>query len=302
MAWSEPAAGLGRASSGLVVSVSCVSWKPIRRPRYAAGLAADSIRSARPGSAATAEQGVVDADLKVFGVSNVYVVSSSTFVTSGQANSTFMVVAFAVRLADQLADELSMAALPYRDPPEPAGSLATPRPPARGIGPRRRSTPAGWRAAVTPGSPPADRRHGHCRGGTTQVGHSSGHQTRYGQQRPRFGPQHADVEGRQAGRVAVELLFEFGHGPPVRVPGDGRRPVQHCVATEKKPGEDLGLLAAVGAGATLRDEGRSHRARGPHRAGTPCSRPHRTRAADRADCARSRYRPAAPRALGRGPC
>ena len=76
----------------------------------AAGLAFHQV--GRPGSAATAEQGVVDADLKVFGVSNVYVVSSSTFVTSGQANSTFMVVAFAVRLADQLADELSMRSLP----------------------------------------------------------------------------------------------------------------------------------------------------------------------------------------------
>jgi choline dehydrogenase-like flavoprotein len=30
------------------------------------------------------------------------VASSSTFVTSGQANSTFMIVAFALRLADHL--------------------------------------------------------------------------------------------------------------------------------------------------------------------------------------------------------
>jgi hypothetical protein len=47
--------------------------------------------------------GVVDKHLSVFGVENLYVASSSAFVTSGQANSTFMVVAFAVRLADHIA-------------------------------------------------------------------------------------------------------------------------------------------------------------------------------------------------------
>jgi choline dehydrogenase-like flavoprotein len=50
--------------------------------------------------------GVVDQNLAVHGVSNVYVASSSTFVTSGQANSTFMIVAFTVRLADHLARQL----------------------------------------------------------------------------------------------------------------------------------------------------------------------------------------------------
>ena len=49
------------------------------------------------------QDGVVDGDLRVHSVDNVYVSSSSTFVTSGQANSTFMIVAFAVRLADRLA-------------------------------------------------------------------------------------------------------------------------------------------------------------------------------------------------------
>jgi choline dehydrogenase-like flavoprotein len=42
----------------------------------------------------------------VHGAPNVYVASSSTFVTAGQANSTFMIVAFAVRLADHLARQL----------------------------------------------------------------------------------------------------------------------------------------------------------------------------------------------------
>jgi choline dehydrogenase-like flavoprotein len=52
--------------------------------------------------ASSANDGVVDPDLTVHGVHNVHVASSSTFVTSGQANSTFMIVAFAVRLADHL--------------------------------------------------------------------------------------------------------------------------------------------------------------------------------------------------------
>lgn len=50
--------------------------------------------------------GVVDGNLAVHGVGNVFVASSSTFVTSGQANPTFMIVAFAVRLADYLAQTL----------------------------------------------------------------------------------------------------------------------------------------------------------------------------------------------------
>ena len=46
--------------------------------------------------------GVVDRNLAIHGVRNVFVASSSTFVTSGQANSTFMIVAFALRLVDHL--------------------------------------------------------------------------------------------------------------------------------------------------------------------------------------------------------
>jgi choline dehydrogenase-like flavoprotein len=49
-----------------------------------------------------AEDGVVDRDLAVHHAKNVHVVSSSTFVTSGQANSTFMIVVMALRLADHL--------------------------------------------------------------------------------------------------------------------------------------------------------------------------------------------------------
>lgn len=49
------------------------------------------------------EQSVVDADLKIHGLVNLYVASSSVFPTSGQANSTLLAVAFAVRLAQKLA-------------------------------------------------------------------------------------------------------------------------------------------------------------------------------------------------------
>ena len=52
--------------------------------------------------AARAEDGVVDRHLAVHGLSNLFVASSSTFLTSGQANPTFMIVAFALRLADRL--------------------------------------------------------------------------------------------------------------------------------------------------------------------------------------------------------
>jgi choline dehydrogenase-like flavoprotein len=48
------------------------------------------------------EEGVLDADLAVHGFNDLFVVSSSAFVTSGQANSTFMIVVFALRLADHL--------------------------------------------------------------------------------------------------------------------------------------------------------------------------------------------------------
>jgi choline dehydrogenase-like flavoprotein len=53
--------------------------------------------------AARAEDGVVDKDLQVWGASNLYICSSSVFPTSGQANPTFLLGAFAVRLAHHLA-------------------------------------------------------------------------------------------------------------------------------------------------------------------------------------------------------
>jgi choline dehydrogenase-like flavoprotein len=54
-----------------------------------------------------AEDGVVDRNLAVHGFDDLFVASSSVFPTSSQANSTFTLIAFAVRLADRLAGELS---------------------------------------------------------------------------------------------------------------------------------------------------------------------------------------------------
>lgn len=48
-------------------------------------------------------QSVVDPNLQVHGVANLHIASSSVFPTTGQANSTFLAVAFGLRLAHRLA-------------------------------------------------------------------------------------------------------------------------------------------------------------------------------------------------------
>jgi hypothetical protein len=48
------------------------------------------------------EHGVLDPQLAVHGFEDLFVASSSAFVTSSQANSTFMIIVFALRLADHL--------------------------------------------------------------------------------------------------------------------------------------------------------------------------------------------------------
>lgn len=53
-----------------------------------------------------AEDGVLDRDLAVHGLPTLHVVSSSAFPTSSQANSTFMIVPFALRLVDHLKSAL----------------------------------------------------------------------------------------------------------------------------------------------------------------------------------------------------
>lgn len=51
---------------------------------------------------ATAETGVVDADCRVHGASNLYVAGSGIFATGGHANPTFTITQLALRLADHL--------------------------------------------------------------------------------------------------------------------------------------------------------------------------------------------------------
>jgi choline dehydrogenase-like flavoprotein len=53
-----------------------------------------------------AADGVVDPDLRVHGTKNLYVLSSSVFVTSGTANPTLTIVALAHRLSDHLINEV----------------------------------------------------------------------------------------------------------------------------------------------------------------------------------------------------
>jgi choline dehydrogenase-like flavoprotein len=49
---------------------------------------------------------VVDEHLAVHGMNNLFIASSSVFLTSSQANPTFMIVAFALRLVDWLKSNL----------------------------------------------------------------------------------------------------------------------------------------------------------------------------------------------------
>jgi choline dehydrogenase-like flavoprotein len=69
------------------------------------------------------EDGVLDGDLAVHGFGDLHVASSAAFPTSGQANSTLTLIAFAVRLADHLAGELDA----MRRPPSDAAGTAAPR-------------------------------------------------------------------------------------------------------------------------------------------------------------------------------
>ena len=50
----------------------------------------------------SADDSVVDRDLRVFGTDNMYVIGASTFRTCSNANTTFTAMAFATRLAEQL--------------------------------------------------------------------------------------------------------------------------------------------------------------------------------------------------------
>jgi choline dehydrogenase-like flavoprotein len=53
-----------------------------------------------------AEQGVVDADLRVHGTRNLFVAGSSVFPTGGFANPTLSLVALSIRLGRHLRQQL----------------------------------------------------------------------------------------------------------------------------------------------------------------------------------------------------
>ncbi len=57
--------------------------------------------------AESSEQGIVDRDCKVFGMSNLYIGGSSVFTTGGDANPTYTIVQLALRLAEHLAGGLA---------------------------------------------------------------------------------------------------------------------------------------------------------------------------------------------------
>ena len=52
---------------------------------------------------------VVNADLKVHNINNLYVSGSSNFVTSGYTNPTFTIIQFAIRLAEKINERLRSA-------------------------------------------------------------------------------------------------------------------------------------------------------------------------------------------------
>jgi hypothetical protein len=60
------------------------------------------------------QDGVLDRNLAVHGFEDLFVASSSAFVTSGQANPTFMIVVFALRLAEHLHGILNEGVAPSK--------------------------------------------------------------------------------------------------------------------------------------------------------------------------------------------
>jgi choline dehydrogenase-like flavoprotein len=57
--------------------------------------------------ASSAQEGVVDSDCAVHGMPNLYIAGSSVFPTTGFANPTLTIVALAIRIADQLKEQLA---------------------------------------------------------------------------------------------------------------------------------------------------------------------------------------------------
>jgi choline dehydrogenase-like flavoprotein len=61
------------------------------------------------------QQGVVDANCQVHGISNLFMAGSSVFPTGGYANPTLTIVALALRLADHVKEQMSTPAITSED-------------------------------------------------------------------------------------------------------------------------------------------------------------------------------------------
>ena len=93
-------AGLGR-----LVAPTCGVGGLAERARRLGAFTGHHIGTTR--MSADPRQGVVDATCRVHGLANLFVASSAVFATSGQANPTLSIVAFALRLAAHLRRELA---------------------------------------------------------------------------------------------------------------------------------------------------------------------------------------------------
>jgi choline dehydrogenase-like flavoprotein len=72
-------------------------------------------------------KGVVDADCKVHGITNLLIGGSSVFASTGFVNPTYTIVQLALRLGDHLAAGAAAAA-PAAAPAPPAGAPAPANP------------------------------------------------------------------------------------------------------------------------------------------------------------------------------
>ncbi len=67
---------------------------------------ADHIGTTRMSASSEPTQGVVDENLKIHGIDNLYVAGASVFPTAGVSNPTLTIVALSIRLAEHLTTRL----------------------------------------------------------------------------------------------------------------------------------------------------------------------------------------------------
>lgn len=94
---------LERLVSGIEVAAARDGWGPLDPGRLDVPVEAGAHHMGATRMHDSPEQGVVDADCRVHGTTNLYVAGPSVFPTYGYANPMLTVVALALRLADHLA-------------------------------------------------------------------------------------------------------------------------------------------------------------------------------------------------------